>query len=391
MNTDPAASRLDLARRLREQEALLEIGLELAATLDLRRVLSLALTKAEEFCRAETSSIWELDEAAGELFFRIVRGQAAGEIEKLRIPVGQGIVGAVAASGRAETINDVASDARWRGDSSQRFATRAILAVPLIAHGRVIGVLQLLNPVDKAAFSQDDTRRMQLFAGPLAHALDNARLYAAQQRLYVETVTALAEAVEKRDPYTGGHLRRVVAYSLLLGRELGLDSAALESLALGATLHDIGKIGVPDSVLLKPAALDDAEAAVMRRHPEDGAEIVSRIESLREILPVIRNHHERIDGGGYPDGLVGEAIPLAARIVSVADTFDAMTTSRPYRAALANDVAADEIVRNAGVQHCATVVAALARLFAAGRFRVEAGEALARALSARIEREHRDW
>ena len=129
----------------------------------------------------------------------------------------------------------------------------------------------------------------------------------------------------------------------------------------------------------------------MRRHPEDGAEIVSRIESLREILPVIRNHHERIDGGGYPDGLVGEAIPLAARIVSVADTFDAMTTSRPYRAALANDVAADEIVRNAGVQHCATVVAALARLFAAGRFRVEAGEALARALSARIEREHRDW
>ncbi len=129
----------------------------------------------------------------------------------------------------------------------------------------------------------------------------------------------------------------------------------------------------------------------MRRHPEDGAEIVSRIESLREILPVIRNHHERIDGGGYPDGLVGDAIPLAARIVSVADTFDAMTTSRPYRTALAHDVAAGEIVRNAGVQHCATVVAALARLFAAGRFHVGAGEALARALSARIEREHSDW
>jgi len=381
----------DLERRVREQEALLEIGLELAATLDLRRVLSLALTKAEEFCRAETSSIWELDEATDELFFRVVRGRAAPEIENLRIPVGHGIVGAVAASGCAETINDVASDPRWSGDASEQFDTRAILAVPLIARGKVIGVLQLLNPVGQDVFSEGDSRRMQLFAGPLAHALENARLYAAQQRLYVETVTALAEAVEKRDPYTGGHLHRVVAYSLLLGRELGLDAEALESLALGATLHDIGKIGVPDHVLLKPAKLNDEEAVAMRRHPEDGAEIVSRIESLHEILPIVRSHHERIDGRGYPDGLAGDDIPLAARIVAVADTFDAMTTSRPYRAALAHDIAAQEIVGHGGVQHCAKVVAAFERLYSAGRFRVEAGEMLARSLSAKMEREYNDW
>ena len=139
MTPDTSDTAANLERRVREQEALLEIGLELAATLDLRRVLSLALTKAEEFCRAETSSIWELDEAAGELFFRVVRGRAAPEIENLRIPVGQGIVGAVAASGRAETINDVASDPRWRGDTSEDFDTRAILAVPLTARGKVIG------------------------------------------------------------------------------------------------------------------------------------------------------------------------------------------------------------------------------------------------------------
>lgn len=382
---------IDLERRVKEQEALLEIGLELAATLDLRRVLSLAMTKAEEFCRAETSSIWELDEATNELFFRVVHGRAAPEIENLRIPVGQGIVGAVAASGRAETINDVANDPRWRGDVSEQFDTRAILAVPLTARGRVIGVLQLLNPVGKDSFSELDAHRMQLFAGPLAHALENARLYAAQQRLFVETVTALAEAVEKRDPYTGGHLHRVVAYSLLLGRELGLDSEALESLALGATLHDIGKIGVSDQVLLKPAALNDEEATAMRRHPVDGAEIVSRIESLHEILPIIRSHHERIDGRGYPDGLAGDAIPLAARIVAVADTFDAMTSSRPYRKALRYEVAAQEIVLHAGAQHCATVVAAFERLFAAGRFRVEVGEVLARSLSEKIEQEYNDW
>jgi putative nucleotidyltransferase with HDIG domain len=382
---------LDLEERLREQESLLEIGLELAATLDLRRVFTLALEKAEAICHAETSSIWELDEEAGELFFRVVRGAAAPDIAGIRIPLGQGIAGAVAASGRTELVNDVERDPRWKGDRSDRFDTRAILTVPLKTRGRVIGVLQLLNPVGKEAFSEDDVRRMRLFAGPLAQALDNARLYAAQQRLYVETVTALAEAVEKRDPYTGGHLHRVVAYSVLLGRELGLDIDALENLALGATLHDIGKIGVPDDVLLKPSRLDPEEAKLMQRHTVDGAEIVSRLESLRDIVPIVRSHHERMDGKGYPDGLPGDEIPLPARIVAVADTFDAMTTSRPYRQALAFDVAAGEIEKHAGAQHCPSVVAAFRSLFGDGRFTVDAGAQLARSLSAKIEREYNAW
>ena len=381
----------DLEARLREQESLLEIGLELAATLDLRRVLTLALEKAEELCRAETSSIWELDEGSGELFFRVVRGAAAPDIANVRIPLGHGIAGSVAESGRLEVVNDVAADSRWEGDRSERFDTRAILTVPLKTRGRVIGVLQLLNPVGKENFSEDDVRRMRLFAGPLAQALDNARLYAAQQQLFVETVTALAEAVEMRDPYTGGHLHRVVAYSLLLGRELGLEPEVLETLALGATLHDIGKIGVPDHVLLKPSRLDPAELAIMQRHTVDGAEIVSRIESLAEILEIVRSHHERMDGSGYPDRLPGDEIPLLARIVAVADTFDAMTTSRPYRTALALDVAAAEIRRHAGSQHCPTVVAAFGRLFDSGRFDVEAGQLLATSLSAKIEREYNAW
>ncbi len=380
-----------LEQRLREQESLLEIGLELAATLDLRRVLTLALEKAEGICRAETSSIWELDEARQELFFRIVRGRAAPEIRDLRIPVGQGIVGSVAASAQPELVCDVAADRRWRGDVSDEFDTRGILAVPLIARGRVIGVLQLLNPVGRPAFDADDLRRLRLFAGPLAHALENARRYAAERRLFYETVTALAEAVEKRDPYTGGHLHRVVAYSLLLGRELGLEAEALEQLALGATLHDIGKIGVPDFVLLKPARLEPAEAELMRRHTLDGAELVSRIASLAEVLPIVRSHHERLDGSGYPDGLAGAAIPLAARIVAVADTFDAMTTSRPYREGLPFTVAAEEITRYAGTQHCPEVVAAFARLFAGGRFSVEAGEEIENSLAAKFEREYNAW
>lgn len=211
-----------LARRLAEYEILLEVGVQLSGTLDLGQVLDLALLKAEELCHAETSSIWELDEERRELFFRVVRGRAAGEIRDSRVPVGQGIVGSVALSGRAELVNDVAADPRWRGDLQSVFRTRAILAVPLVAHGAVIGVLQLLNPVGRERFSPDDLRRMELFAGMVAHPLQNARLYQAGRRQFMETVLAWAEAIERKDPYTGGHVRRVMSYTVLLGAELGL-------------------------------------------------------------------------------------------------------------------------------------------------------------------------
>ena len=365
-----------LRQRLAEYESLLEIGVELASTLDLGRVLALALEKAEELCRAETSSIWELDDERQELFFRIVRGRAAGDIRDLRVPVGQGIAGSVARSGRAELVNDVGSDPRWRGDASDEFDTRAILAVPLVAHGRVVGVLQLLNPVGKSAFSTDDLRRMRLFAGPLANAIENARLYEAKKLQFLDTVTALAEAIEKRDPYTGGHVRRVVVYSLLLGRELGLDAIELEDLRLAATLHDVGKIAVPDQVLRKPAPLDAEEAKVMRQHAVDGADIVSRVRGLRPLLPGVRSHHERIDGRGYPDGLAGDAVPRPARIIAVADAYDAMTTSRPYRQGIAGAAARAEIERGAGSQHCPQVVAAYLALERRGEFTVAAGEKL---------------
>src|SRR5262245_7796706 len=209
------------AVRLGEYEILLEIGVKLSGTLDLPTVLETALETAEQVCQAETSSIWELDEEAQELFFRIVRGQAADEIRNLRVRVGEGIVGSVAASGQAELVNDVAADSRWHGDP-RGFHTRAILTVPLRVRVSVIGVLQLLNPVGRERFTQEDLQRMTLFAGVLAPPLQNARLYEAQERQFLKMVTALAETLDKKDPYTGGHVRRVVSYSMLIGAELGL-------------------------------------------------------------------------------------------------------------------------------------------------------------------------
>jgi HD-GYP domain-containing protein (c-di-GMP phosphodiesterase class II) len=362
-------------RRLAECEMLLDVGIKLSGTLDLTTVLELALQHAEHLCQAETSSIWELDEDRRDLFFRIVRGRAAGAIRGMRLPLGEGIVGNVALSGEAEVVNEVTADPRWHGDPSGAFKTRAILAVPLLAQGRVIGVLQLLNPVNRDRFSEGDLGRMRQFAAILAPTLQNARLYAAQRRQNLTMATVLAEALEKRDPYTGGHVRRVVSYSVMLGNEMGLKSEELRDLWLAATLHDIGKIGVPDRILGKPAPLDADEVEIMKLHTVLGAEIVTPLANS-QILLGVRSHHERLDGQGYPDGLTDPEIPLGARIIAVADTFDAMTTSRPYRTELPLERAAAEIFAGSGTQLCPRVVAAFRRLFEEGRFTAAAAESL---------------
>ncbi len=149
-----------------------------------------------------------------------------------------------------------------------------------------------------------------------------------------QALFGLAEAIEAKDPYTKGHCGRVAAYSLVLAREAGYPVDGLETLEFGAFLHDIGKIGIKDAVLLKPGPLDDAEWIHMREHPVMGFAIASKIEMLHPILPAVRNHHERWDGSGYPDKMVSEDIPLSARIVAIADAYDAMATDRPYKKAL---------------------------------------------------------
>jgi cyclic di-GMP phosphodiesterase len=149
-----------------------------------------------------------------------------------------------------------------------------------------------------------------------------------------ETVLlTLALSVEAKDPYTNGHCDRLVRYSVALGMRLNLGADQLKALHRGGILHDLGKIGVPDSILLKPGPLNDAERAVIREHPAIGERICSPLKTLRQVLPIIRHHHERWDGSGYPDGLKGEAIPLTARIMQTVDIFDALTTVRPYKPA----------------------------------------------------------
>jgi putative nucleotidyltransferase with HDIG domain len=194
---------------------------------------------------------------------------------------------------------------------------------------------------------------------------ENEQLLERTKRAYLSTITSLARTIEAKDPYTGGHTERVAEYALMLARELGFHDEELNDVEVGAVIHDIGKIGIPDRILLKPGRLDSEEFEEMRRHPEISSYILDELDLPSVVRDMARNHHERFDGKGYPDGLTGEEIPLAARILTVADAFDAMTSDRPYRRALSQEVAAAEIRRNAGSQFCPQVVAALEKCLAA--------------------------
>jgi HD-GYP domain-containing protein (c-di-GMP phosphodiesterase class II) len=166
---------------------------------------------------------------------------------------------------------------------------------------------------------------------------ENRRLIAALEQGYLDTIRSLASAIDAKDPYTRGHSQRVAYWAVELGRELALSPEALQALEYGGVLHDIGKIGMPDAILSKASALDDAERELAREHPRIGAEIVAGVSFLAAALPAIRSHHERWDGGGYPDRLAGEDIPLVARIVNAADTWDACTSNRPYQKAFTTE------------------------------------------------------
>jgi response regulator RpfG family c-di-GMP phosphodiesterase len=186
-----------------------------------------------------------------------------------------------------------------------------------------------------------------------------------------QAMFGLAEAIEAKDPYTKGHCGRVAAYCLVLAQEVGYPDDGLETLEFGAFLHDIGKIGIRDSVLLKPGPLDEAEWLHMREHPVKGCEIASQIEALRPIMPAVRNHHERWDGKGYPDGLAGDRIPLAARLVAIADAYDAMATDRPYKRALPLDQCEALLRKNAGTMYDPELIEVFVRRHVGALYRAD--------------------
>jgi len=239
----------------------------------------------------------------------------------------------------------------------------AVLGQPVIAHpiGSESGVVGILTAggrtLDEDRATTVDLKLIEATARQTGVYLQNAALFEDLNRMFVGTLEALTSAIDAKDPYTCGHSQRVAYLTAKLARAINLDDASVSRFRIAGLVHDVGKIGVPEAVLTKPGRLTDAEFGLVKLHPEIGHRILRDIPKLNDVLPGVLHHHERWDGRGYPHGLAGENIPLVARVIGLADAFDAMSSTRTYRSSLSRDTVIDEIRHNAGKQFDPNLVA----------------------------------
>lgn len=255
------------------------------------------------------------------------------------------------AQGQSILCCSVEEDAELLGAKSiAEGAMSSVLCVVLRTPRKKLGVLHLDRGPLNEPFTQEDMKFADALAAHVSFGIECAQLLRKQRDLFDSAILALAQAVEMRDEYTGGHTVRVTEYSILLATHLECSPKEMELIRLGTPVHDIGKVGIRDVILNKPGKLTPDEFEVMKTHTVLGAKLLEQVKEWAGVIPIVRSHHERWDGGGYPDGLAGEKIHRLARIVAVADAFDAMTSDRPYRKAMPVNVAFAEIQKNLGKQ-----------------------------------------
>jgi len=258
--------------------------------------------------------------------------------------------------------NDAASDERFSGSESVlTMNVRSVMCAPLVSKGSVLGLIYLDNREKPNCFDDNDVALLSALANQSAIAIENSKLYEDIQKSYHEAILALMNTVEAKDPYTRGHSQRTARYALGIAQEMGLSEDECKKIKTAAELHDIGKIGVKDLIIGKDSPLSTMEFHSIQAHVLTGENILKPIEYLNFALPIVRHHHEKFDGTGYPDGLKGKKIPLPALIIGAADAFDAMTTQRPYNKPLPFKKALEKCKEKKGKQFDSDVIDALER------------------------------
>src|SRR5436190_2007924 len=330
-------------------EALLATSRELMAFGDLPALLERVLDRLHSIVKSDRSAILLVDPATGELKPRAVR--PAGAYTSLSEFASSTADREALAAREAVVIYDTRLDSRLQASESVMIAgVRSVICVPLFGRTGAIGALYADQLGITETFTPELVQYAAAFSAHVATAVETAQLYDDRERYFRATLEAFAQAIDARDHYTSGHSERVTAYTLVLARHIGLAADQLEIIRQAGMLHDIGKVGVPDAVLLKRGALDRQERAVMESHVLIGYSMLEPLPFIHASLPAIRGHHERWDGAGYPDRLAHMDIHHHARLMSVADSFDAMTSARPYRAALSIIEAARRLRKDRGKQ-----------------------------------------
>lgn len=350
----------------KRQSLLARFGRMVAAETHLDSLLTIIAEEVRNILSADRCSVFLVDPYKGELWTKIALGM---EEKILRIPLGQGIAGFVAKTGSAVNIRDAYKDTRFAQDLDRitGYQTRSVLAVPLRGRdGKSLGVFEVLNK-SKGSFNEEDEGLLRILATMAGTFIENATLYEDLRRSHLETIYRMALVAEYRDQEdTGRHLRRMSRFSGILAQGIGLSFQEAEDIRYAAPLHDIGKVAIPDSILRKPAKLTAEEFDEMKKHTVYGAKMLANAESrlLRLAAKVAVGHHEWYDGTGYPYGLKGEQISIEARVVTVADVFDALSSKRVYKGEWTVEDALAYIEERAGKQFDPKVVAALREKFA---------------------------
>ncbi|HOV79281.1 MAG TPA: HD domain-containing protein [Bacillota bacterium] len=330
--------------KYKELTLLYDLSEKLSERLSPGEVAQLVIDETRKIIKGDDISVTLVNEETGLLDIFTAGGREPDPAADLG-PLGF-FVENVINTGKAEIVNDVLSDPRY-GSSGGNI--NSLICSPLKVKDRVVGAINIASK-KPVSYSAEDLKLLSALAFQAAADIENARLYNSLKETFLTTVLTLAETIEKRDPYTWGHTQRVTNYSAAIGKTLGLSKLEIERLALAAMLHDIGKIGIRDSILLKKGKLTTEEFEEVKMHTIYAEEILEHIKHFKDIVPAVKHHHERYDGTGYPERLRGENINVMARIISIADAFDAMTTDRPYRKRLLLDSALYELKNNAGTQ-----------------------------------------
>jgi putative nucleotidyltransferase with HDIG domain len=348
---------------------LLKLSKRLRSAKDLPGLLSLTVDTLAKKMQVDTAALMLLNEETQELSIRASHGSPNGMLDVARW---------VAQSRKPLLLPDMAQlQPRIQGKISEN-GIESILCLPLLAKGRVIGAIALARLAGKEPFKQSDSGLLSMLCDYIAMAIENMKLFdrvakheheleVIREELerqtkvlnersrelksaYFEVVKTLSLTVEARDPYTRGHSERVTQIARQIASKMNLSQKEVELIDIAGRLHDIGKVVIRDEILLKPAALTPGERAEIQRHPAKAVEMLRFLTFLKDALPIIEHHHEHYDGKGYPSGLKGEQIPLGARILAVADAYDALISERPYRPAMSNMQAVEILKGNAGTQ-----------------------------------------
>lgn len=376
-------------QKLKKSTALLhDICHHVRLTHQMPRLVKRITERTQHTLFAIASSVLLYDDQQQELVFAFASSDVSKEVSKQlrRVKLGaeSGIAGWVARHGKPLIANNVNKDRRFNKfvDEITGFVTWSIICAPMLVNGKVLGVMEVINKLDGSDFTKQDLETLMTVATNVALVIDNGRLnktIAASHKdanntldMYKGTVKALAAAIDEKDPYAFGHSRRVAEYALMGATSLFLPKEELEVIEYAGTLHDVGKINIADSVLIKHGPLDDADWKVIREHPVTGYNILKEIPLLERARKLVLRHHEKYDGSGYPDGLKGEAIPMGARLISVADAFDFLVTDHAHRNASSVKEAIEELKKYSGTQFCPKAVKAFLAGFYKSHFRRKA-------------------